>query len=440
MRITVAGTGYVGLVTGVCLAEMGHQVVCMDIQMEKIKMLQSGISPIYEPGLQPLLQKNLSNGRLYFTTDPDDAYSPAEVIFITVGTPDKQNGTANLQFIEIVATTIAKHIINDVIICMKSTVPVGTNERIHEMILNMKPPFLQTEIISNPEFLREGSAIFDFYHGDRIVIGANNTEAASVIEQIYLPLNIPIIKTDIKSAEMIKYASNAFLATKISFINEIAALCEKVGANIDEVSAGIGKDTRIGPHFLQAGIGYGGSCFPKDTKALSKLAGNVHHPFELLDAVIKVNNYQQSLPVVKAKETIGSLKGKKIALLGLAFKPGTDDIRESASIKMIEQLLEEGAFVTAYDPVAISNAQKEFGNVIRYTDDIREALTEADLAIIATEWEQIKHFPLQLYSQYMKEAIVIDGRNCYSLKEVEKHCIQYISFGRKVVYNTIEKA
>ena len=439
MRITVTGTGYVGLVTGVCLAEMGHHVVCMDIQIEKIKMLQLGISTIYEPGLQQLLQKNLSNGNLYFTTDPNDAFNQAEVIFITVGTPETQNGTADLQYIDDAAKQIAKHIKNDVIICIKSTVPVGTNDKIHELIEKMKPSYLYTETISNPEFLREGSAIHDFYHGDRIVIGSNNAEATAVIEEIYLPLQIPIIKTDIRSAEMIKYASNAFLATKISFINEIATLCEKVGANIDEVATGIGRDSRIGPHFLQAGIGYGGSCFPKDTKALSKLAGNVHHPFELLDAVIKINNHQQSLPVMKANEIIGSLKGKKIALLGLAFKPGTDDIRESASLKIIEQLLEKGALVTAYDPIAISNAQKVFGNAIRYTDDIQEALTEANLAIIATEWEQIKLFPLRLYSQYMKEAIVIDGRNCYSLQEIEKYSIQYISIGRPVVYNTCEK-
>ena len=283
------------------------------------------------------------------------------------------------------------------VICTKSTVPVGTNELIKQIIDRNKLSYLHTEIISNPEFLREGSAIFDFYHGDRIVIGAENLEASSVIEQLYLPLHIPMIKTDIRSAEMIKYASNAFLATKISFINEIAALCEKVGANIDEVANGIGTDKRIGPHFLQAGIGYGGSCFPKDTKALAKLAGNVQHSFELLNAVITVNNRQQSLPVVKAKETLGSLAGKKVTVLGLAFKPKTDDIREAASLKIIKELLLEGAQVTAYDPIAIPNAQKVLGFDLSYTDDIREALLDSDLAIIATEWEQIKLFPLHLY-------------------------------------------
>ena len=430
MKITVAGTGYVGLVTGVCLAEMGHHVTCIDIQSQKIEMLQSSLSPIYEPGLEPLLIKNQSNSQLNFTTNPHIAYAQAEIIFITVGTPEKEDGTADLQYIENVCLSIAEHIENDVIICTKSTVPVGTNEKIKQIINGNKLPYIHIDVISNPEFLREGSAIFDFYHGDRIVIGADNPEAVKVMEQLYLPLGIPLIKTDIKSAEMIKYASNAFLATKISFINEIAALCEKVGANIDEVSYGIGQDKRIGPHFLQAGIGYGGSCFPKDTKALAKLAGNVQHSFELLNAVIEVNNRQQSLPVLKAKELFGSLLGKKVTVLGLAFKPKTDDIREAASLQIINGLLNESAIVTAYDPIAITNAKKVFGNQITYTDDIRDALMDSELAIIATEWDQIKSFPLHLYELYMKEAIIIDGRNCLPLHEMINHSIHYISIGR----------
>ena len=430
MKITVAGTGYVGLVTGVCLAELGHHVTCIDIQSQKIKMLQSSLSPIYEPGLEPLLIKNQSNNQLNFTTNPQIAYAQAEIIFITVGTPEKEDGTADLQYIENVCLSIAEHIENDVIICTKSTVPVGTNEKIKQIINGNKLPYIHIDVISNPEFLREGSAIFDFYHGDRIVIGADNPEAVKVMEQLYLPLGIPLIKTDIKSAEMIKYASNAFLATKISFINEIAALCEKVGANIDEVSYGIGQDKRIGPHFLQAGIGYGGSCFPKDTKALAKLAGNVQHSFELLNAVIEVNNRQQSLPVLKAKELFGSLLGKKVTVLGLSFKPKTDDIREAASLQIINGLLNESAIVTAYDPIAITNAKKVFGNQITYTDDIRDALMDSELAIIATEWDQIKSFPLHLYELYMKEAIIIDGRNCLPLHEMINHSIHYISIGR----------
>ena len=430
MRVTVAGTGYVGLVTGVCLAELGHQVTCIDIDQEKINQLQSGESPIYEDGLESLLSTNLSKGKLRFTTDPEIAYSQANLIFIAVGTPEKEDGTADLQFIENVVMTIAANIEQDVIICTKSTVPVGTNEKIKQLLERYKSAYLRTDVVSNPEFLREGSAIYDFYHGDRIVIGAENDESATIVEQLYLPLNIPIIKTDIKSAEMIKYASNAFLATKISFINEIAALCEKVGANIDEVSKGIGKDRRIGPQFLQAGIGYGGSCFPKDTKALAGLAGNVQHPFELLESVIKVNNRQQSLPITKAKEVFGSLTGKKMSLLGLSFKPNTDDIREAASIRMIKELLSEGAIVSVFDPIAMPNVKKIFGHQISYCDDIKDVLKDSELAIIATEWDEIKTAPLYLYETLMKNPILIDGRNCFSFEEIKKHDIHYISIGR----------
>ncbi|CAH0347657.1 UDP-glucose/GDP-mannose dehydrogenase family protein [Bacillus sp. CECT 9360] len=435
MNITVAGTGYVGLVTGVCLAELGHQVTCIDIQEEKIKVLRAGRSPIYEPGLEPLLQNNLSSGRLDFTTDPQIAYKNADIIFLAVGTPEQQDGAANLEYIQTAAYTIAQHIKKDVIVCTKSTVPVGTNDGIKDIIHCNKPPDIHAEVVSNPEFLREGSAIFDFFHADRIVIGSDSPEAASIIEQIYLPLKIPIMKTDRKSAEMIKYVSNAFLATKISFINEIATICEKVGANIEEVAYGVGKDRRIGGDFLQAGIGYGGSCFPKDTKALVQLAGNIQHPFDLLKAVINVNNRQQSLPVMKAKETLGSLKGIKVALLGLAFKPETDDVREAASLTIIKELLDEGAVVTAYDPVAIPNAQKVLGNTIEYTVDIRAALANAELAIIATEWDQIKHIHLDLYRSYMKEPVIIDGRNCYPLHEVQKYPITYVSVGRAAITN-----
>lgn len=440
MNITVAGTGYVGLVTGVCLAEMGYQVTGIDIQTEKIEMLQTGRSPIYEPELQPLLEKNLCNGRLRFTTNPKEAYGNAEIIFIAVGTPEQQDGTANLEFVHDVAKTIAQYMKRHLIVCTKSTVPVGSNEQIKNIIQSNKPSTLQAEVVSNPEFLREGSAVFDFFYGDRIVIGAESSNAAAKIEQLYLPLKIPIIQTDIKSAEMIKYASNAFLATKISFINEIATICEKVGANIEEVTNGVGRDGRIGRHFLQAGIGYGGSCFPKDTKALVQLAGNVQHPFELLKAVIEVNNRQAILPVMKGKEIIGSLLGKKVALLGLAFKPNTDDVREAAALMIVGELLKEGAKVTAFDPIAIPNARRILGNTIKYTQDIRLALKHADLAIIATEWEEIKHIPLETYKLYMKEPVVIDGRNCYSLQEIQKYPITYISIGRPTVTNIYKES
>jgi UDPglucose 6-dehydrogenase len=430
MKITVAGAGYVGLVTSVCLADMGHQVTCIDIQREKIDMLQNGQSPIYEPGLESFLEKYTCNGQLKFTANPKEAYPGAEIIFIAVGTPEKEDGSVDLKAIYVVSHTIAHFIDSDVIVCTKSTVPVGTNDLIKQIINIHKPVNIHADVVSNPEFLREGSAIIDFYHADRIVIGTDNPEAASIMDQLYLPMKIPILKTDIKSAEMIKYASNAFLATKISFINEIANLCEKVGANIDEVSFGIGYDKRIGPHFPKAGIGYGGSCFPKDTKALLQLAGNVQHSFELLESVMKVNNIQQSLPVIKAKEILETLRYKKVAVLGLSFKPDTDDIRGAASLTIIKELLKEGAAVTAYDPIAIPNAQMLLGNSIEYTSDIRSALKDAVLAIIATEWEQIKHLPLDTYQTLMKNPIVIDGRNCYFLDEIQKYPITYISIGR----------
>ncbi|MEH7384381.1 UDP-glucose/GDP-mannose dehydrogenase family protein [Bacillus sp. JJ1521] len=439
MKITVAGAGYVGLVTSVCLAELGHEVICIDIQTEKVEKLQEGYSPIYEPELDPLLRKNLKEGRLYFTTNPRFAYTNADIIFITVGTPQHVDGTANLDYVYNVAETIAVHIESDVIICTKSTVPVGTNEKIKRIIDSNKLPQLQVEVISNPEFLREGSAVFDFFYGDRIVVGAINQESAEVLEQIYQPLKIPIIKTDVKSAEMIKYASNAFLATKISFVNEIARMCEKVGANIDDVTYGIGKDQRIGPYFLKAGLGYGGSCFPKDTRALIQTSGSLGHHFELLEAVIRVNNRQKSFPVLKAKEILDSLKGKKVAVLGLSFKPNTDDIREAASITVIRELLQEGASVIAYDPIAIQNGKEIFGNSIDYTDEIPIAIEKADLTIITTEWEQIKQFPLNLYSIYMNEPRVVDGRNCYSLEEVQKFPLLYVSVGRPTVVNTLTK-
>lgn len=433
MKIAVAGTGYVGLITGVCLAEMGHRVICTDIMEEKIQLLKTGRSPIFEPGLEQMLKNNLLSGRLAFTVNPKIAYKDAEIIFIAVGTPENHDGTSNLDYVHAAAYSIGICIENDVIVCTKSTVPVGTNEKIKEIIQSVKPPPHQAEVVSNPEFLREGSAIIDFFNGDRIILGTNSKSAAAKLEELYLPLKIPIIKTDMRSAEMIKYASNAFLAAKISFINEIAAICEKTGANIEEVAYGIGKDKRIGPYFLQAGIGYGGSCFPKDTKALVKLAGNVQHKFELLKSVIKVNNRQQTLAVSLAKNILGSLEGKRVALLGLAFKPDTDDVREAASLMIAKRLLENNASVIAYDPAAVPNARKVLGDAIEYTMNVQIALENADLAIIATEWEQIKHFPLELYTERMKSPVIIDGRNCYSLRDIRRHSISYISIGRPYI-------
>ena len=430
MRITVVGTGYVGLITSICLCEMGHAVTNIDIDDKRIAQLKNGRSVIYEPGLQQLLENNLKERRLLFTIDPRIAYAQADLIFIAVGTPENPDGTANLEYLQEAVYAIASHIEKDVIICTKSTVPVGTNEKIAEMIKDMTPTHLNVSIVSNPEFLREGSAINDFFLGDRIVIGTEDEKAAAVLQELYAPLNTEIMVTDTRSAEMIKYASNAFLATKISFINEIAAICEKVGADISQVADGIGKDKRIGSSFLKAGIGYGGSCFPKDTKALVQLAGHVDHPFELLEAVIGVNNRQHTLAVAKAKEAAGELAGKRIALLGLAFKPNTDDIREAPSLTILKMLIEENADVIAYDPAAVLNIQSIFGNEIQYTENINEALKDADLAIIATEWDQIIQFPLVQYEELMKTPLIIDGRNCYSLSDIERHSITYISVGR----------
>ncbi|WP_040205160.1 UDP-glucose dehydrogenase family protein [Neobacillus jeddahensis] len=434
MKVTVAGAGYVGLVTSACLAEIGHQVTCIDIQQEKITMLQSGRSPFYEPGLESLLEKNMKTKQLQFTTNPHEAYSGAEIIFITVGTPEKHDGSADLKYIHVVSHTIAHYIDQDTIICTKSTVPVGTNELIQHIIESRKPPNLCVEVVANPEFLREGSAIVDFFHGDRIIIGTRQADLTDKIEQLYRPLQIPIFITDIRSAELIKYASNAFLATKISFINEMANICEKIGANIDEVAYGIGQDKRIGPHFLKAGLGYGGSCFPKDTKALVQFGTDRKHQLELLEAVIQINNRQHSLAVKMAQQTIGSLHGKKVALLGLAFKADTDDVRESAALTIAKELLEAGAIVTAYDPIALANAQKILGNEIKYAQDIHKALTGADLVIIATDWEHIKLLPLEMYVTNMSEPIVIDGRNCYSLEAIRRYPITYRSIGRPTIW------
>jgi UDPglucose 6-dehydrogenase len=437
MNIAVAGVGYVGLVTGVCLAEIGYKVTCLDIDEEKIMKLRQGISPIYEPGIEDFIRRNVERGRLSFTTNEQEAYAGADIIFIAVGTPEKEDGSADLTYIEEAAAAIARNIKKNVIVVTKSTVPVGTNDQINHILQSMKPPFLRVNVVSNPEFLREGSAIYDMFHGDRIVIGADDEEAANVIAALYEPFGIPIMKTDVHSAEMIKYASNAFLATKISFINEIANICEKVGANIDDVAYGIGLDKRIGAKFLQAGIGYGGSCFPKDTKALVQIAGNVKHHFELLEAVIKVNNRQQTLLVEKAKKYFGSLKGKKIALLGLAFKPNTDDVREAASLVIAKKLVEEGAEVVAYDPVATENAQKMLQSSIQYAQTVTEALRNADAAFIVTEWDEFKTLPLSTFKQYMRTPIVFDGRNCYAVEEAAKSGLTYISIGRPAVCDSI---
>jgi UDPglucose 6-dehydrogenase len=432
-KIAVAGTGYVGLVTGVALSDIGHEVTCIDIDEAKVKRMQAGESPIYEPGLDKLMTKNIEAGRLLFTTSHKEGFANKDAAYIAVGTPEKEDGTADLRFIEAVAKDIAQNITGDITVVTKSTVPVGTNDYINETIQENLAGSYKVEVVSNPEFLREGSAVFDAFNGDRIVIGADSQEAASLIEEINKPFGIAIYKTDIRSAEMIKYASNAFLATKISFINEISNLCDRLGANVEDVAVGMGMDGRIGAQFLKAGIGYGGSCFPKDTSALVKIAETAGMDFELIQSVMNVNKKQQLLLVEKAKEVLGSLKGKKIALLGLAFKPNTDDMRESPAIAISGSLLAEGAEVVAYDPIATPNAQYFMPGGIEYVNSAEEAINGADTAFIVTDWEECKNLELSVFEEKLQEPVVFDGRNCYDLEQVKAANIDYYSIGRPAV-------
>lgn len=435
MKIAVVGTGYVGLVTGVALSHIGHDVTCVDIDEKKVERMRKGISPIYEPGLEELMLQNIEANRLFFTTSHQEGFNNAEVVYIAVGTPEREDGSANLSYIEQVSKDIAKNAQRDIIVVTKSTVPVGTNHYIKQIISENLTENIKIEVVSNPEFLREGSSVYDTFNGDRIVVGSDSVEAANVIEDINKPFGIPVYKTDIRSAEMIKYASNAFLATKISFINEIANICEKTGANIEDVARGMGLDQRIGSMFLKAGIGYGGSCFPKDTKALTKIASNVDLDFTLLKAVVEVNNKQQHKLVKAAKSKLGSLRDKQVAVLGLAFKPNTDDMREAASVVIIKELLGEGAQVTAYDPVAVENAKKLIPGTVKFTKDLHEALVDKDLVFIVTEWQEVKEVELSMFAKLMNTPIIFDGRNCFDVKEVSKHEIDYYSIGRSNIQN-----
>ena len=439
MKISVIGTGYVGLVTGVSLSEIGHHVTCIDVNQDKVAKMQQGISPIYEPGLSEMMTKNINENRLSFTADHRQGLQHSDVIYIAVGTPENQDGSADMSYVSQAARDIAENIQQNVIVVTKSTVPVGTNDMIKEIIQSHLAANLQVEVVSNPEFLKEGSAIHDSFHGDRIVIGAESDYASSVIEQINKSFGVPIFKTDIKSAEMIKYASNAFLATKISFINEISNICELLGANIENVSTGMGLDQRIGSQFLRAGIGYGGSCFPKDTKALIQIAGNVEYEFELLKGVVNVNKKQQGILIGKLNDCLPVLTGKKIAVLGLAFKPNTDDMRESASIRVTEELIKQGAQVIAYDPIAMENAKSILNPLVGYADSIEEAIADSEAALILTDWDEIKNIELSLFKT-MKKPLVIDGRNCFSLEAVESNGIEYHSIGRPVATKVIEAA
>lgn len=433
MKVAVLGTGYVGLSTGVCLAEIGHEVVCIDVDERKIDILKQGKSPIYEPGLEELLIKNSSEGRLAFTTSHQQGLREADIIVIAVGTPQNDDGQADLSFLKQAAMDLAEHITRDCIIVVKSTVPVGTNELLKQLLLRQLQNNVEIKMVSNPEFLRQGSAIRDTMKADRIIIGSDDAGASEKIQEMYRPLNVPLLLTDVKSAEMIKYASNAFLATKISFINAIANLCESVGADVEDVSKGMGYDKRIGSAFLKAGIGYGGSCFPKDVKALLHTSMEQGIPFSLLEETIAINDHQQELLVRKAQKRLGELKGKKIAMLGLSFKPETDDMREAPSIKIARALNASGAKVAAYDPVAASNARKVIGDIITYAESALEAAKGADALFIVTEWEEFRELDVEAILNVMKQRIIYDGRNC--LEEKFQACppIEYYPVGRPAV-------
>lgn len=431
MKIVVAGTGYVGLVTAVCLSEVGHTITCVDVNEEKIKMLNEGKSTIYEPGLEEIMTKNKE--QLTFTLDAKKAYENADVIFIGVGTPEKKDGSANLKYVYEVAKEIAESVKKDTIIVIKSTVPIGTNKKIEKYVKDNLKNKVKVEIVSNPEFLSQGTAVKDTLHAQRIVLGVPSENAEKIMKQVYDGFGQPYVITDRESAEMIKYASNDFLALKISYINEIANLCEIVGANIQDVAKGMGMDTRIGNKFLQAGIGYGGSCFPKDTKALSWLANFNDYEIKTIKAAIEVNENQKLKLIKKARKYYESFEGLNIAILGLTFKPNTDDLREAPTLINIPILLEDGAKIRAYDPIGEKNFKKIYPNEITYCEDIETTLKDADLCFIFTEWDFVKNLDITLYEKLMRKPIVIDGRNCYNLKEIEKTSILYDSIGRKTI-------
>ncbi|MBS9805116.1 UDP-glucose 6-dehydrogenase [Bacillus cereus] len=433
MKIAVAGTGYVGLVTGVCLAEHGHFVSCVDMNEDKIQILKSGKSPIYEPGLEELMVKNMD--KIKFTTNYKNAYKDADVIFIGVGTPEKADGSADLQYLYSVAVQIAESVEKDCIVVVKSTVPIGTNERLEYIIKNNLMNDVVIHVVSNPEFLSQGSAVRDTLHSSRIIIGAEEESVADILKEVYKDFGAPILVTKRRSAEMIKYASNDFLALKISYINEIANLCEIVGADIDDVAKGMGYDSRIGNKFLNSGIGYGGSCFPKDTKALHWLANFHDYELKTIKAAIDVNENQKIKLIKKSRKYFESLNDVTIAVLGLTFKPGTDDLREAPSLVNIPIMLDAGANVRVWDPVAFDRFKELYPNEITYCATIEDALLGADICFIFTEWEEIKDFEISKYGDLMKSPIIIDGRNCYELDIIKKDNVIYDSIGRETINN-----
>lgn len=437
MKITVVGTGYVGLVAGVCFAEKGHNVICYDINEEKINIMKKGISPIFEAGLQELMQKNNKAGRIHYTTDYKEAYKDSDFIFIGVGTPERPDGSANLDYVYESALQIAQNIEKDCIIVIKSTVPIGTNDDIEKYIRQNLKKSVRIDVASNPEFLAQGQAVKDTLEPSRIVIGTENKETEKKMRDLYSNFNAPILATDRRSAEMVKYASNDFLALKISYINDIANLCEVVGANIEDVAKGMSYDKRIGDKFLKAGCGYGGSCFPKDTKALHYLASQGGYELKTVKSAIEVNKNQKLILLKKARNKFRSFKGVNIAVLGLAFKPGTDDLREAPSLDNVSVFIDEGARIKAYDPIAINNYKKKYPTEIEYVNSPEDALKDADVCFIFTEWDEIKNVKPEEYAKYMKNALVYDGRNIYDISEMENAGVEYYSVGRKCSIKTM---
>jgi UDPglucose 6-dehydrogenase len=432
MNICVVGSGYVGLVTGACLADFGMNVVGVDKDQAKVEALSRGKVPIYEPGLETLVQKNMEEGRLRFSTELGPAIQEAQAVFIAVGTPPKSDGSADLTFIREVAASIAKHLNNYKVIVTKSTVPIGTGKMIEAMVREGAGSKHRFAVVSNPEFLREGSAIEDFMHPDRVVIGTRDERAAELMKDVYSPLaaaDVPFIVTDVETAELIKYASNGFLATKISFINEVAQICEAWGANVEVVAKGMGLDSRIGPKFLSAGPGFGGSCFPKDTRAVAQIAHDQGLRFRIIEAVLEVNDVTKARMIDKIAQAMDGVSGKSVGVLGLSFKPNTDDIRDSPALPIVQGLLDRGATVRAFDPEAMDGCRALFP-AVTFCENAYEAAEEADAVIIVTEWNQFRKLELDRLHRLLRQPLVVDLRNLYEPEKMAAAGFRYVSIGR----------
>lgn len=436
MQIAIVGTGYVGLVSGTCFAEMGIDVTCVDVNAEKIHRLQQGEMPIYEPGLEEMVRRNVEAGRLHFTTSLADCLDEAEVVFSAVGTPPDEDGSADLQYVLEVAREFGRHINKYTILVTKSTVPVGTARKVKQVVqeeLDKRAVQIEFDVASNPEFLKEGAAIKDFMSPDRVVVGTESERAREVLSKLYRPFlvnNFRVYFMDIPSAEMTKYAANAMLATRISFMNDIANLCDLLGANVDMVRKGIGTDSRIGSKFLYAGCGYGGSCFPKDVKALARTAKEHGYTMQVIEAVEAVNERQKTIVCDKLQAMIGDVQGKTIALWGLSFKPETDDMREAPALAVIDRLLRDGATVRVFDPVAMEECRRRIGDQVVYARDMYDAVVDADALILLTEWKQFRMPSWAVMRKAMKAPVLVDGRNIYDKTEVQAEQFRYCAIGK----------